>query len=61
MRLALLALQRDLDFSWVESDIDRDTALIRLYDSSVPVLQFQGKEVCHHFIDEKAIRDIVSD
>ncbi len=60
MRLALVALQKELEFEWLESDIDRDTDLIRLYDSKVPVLQYQGKEVCHYFIDEKAIREIVS-
>ena len=59
MRLALVALQKQLDFTWVESDIDRDTDLIRLYDDKVPVLQYHGKEVCHYFIDEKAIRELV--
>jgi len=59
MRLALVALQKDIDFDWAESDIDRDTNLIYLYDTLVPVLQFKGKEVCHYFIDEQAIREIV--
>ncbi len=59
MRLALVALQKNIDFDWVESDIDRDTELIYLYDTLVPVLQFEGKEVCHYFIDEQAIREIV--
>ncbi|MCK4710318.1 MAG: glutaredoxin family protein, partial [Gammaproteobacteria bacterium] len=40
MRLALVALQKQLDFEWVESDIDRDTDLILLYDTLVPVLQY---------------------
>ncbi len=59
MRRALVALQQKVDFEWDESDIDRDTDLIYLYDILVPVLQFEGKEVCHYFIDEKAIREIV--
>ena len=59
MRLALVALQQKIDFEWDESDIDRDTDLIYLYDTLVPVLQFEGKEVCHYFIDEQAIREIV--
>jgi thioredoxin reductase (NADPH) len=59
MRLALLALQRQLEFSWEEIDIDGDTALIFKYDMLVPVLEFRGKEVCHYFIDQDAIRDIV--
>lgn len=56
MRFALVELQKELDFEWIEFDIDRDTDLIRLYDSQVPVLDYQGKEVCHFFIDENAIR-----
>jgi len=59
MRLALLRLQRSLDFTWHEIDIDRDTALIRRFDVLVPVLYYQDREVCHHFIDEGAIRRAV--
>ena len=59
MRLALIKLQKKIDFDWDEIDIDRDTSLIRLYDSQVPVLEFKGQEVCHHFIDEQAIRRLI--
>lgn len=61
MRLALLALQKSLDFTWVEIDIDRETDLIRLYDSLVPVFHYQDWEVCHFFIDEAEIRRIITD
>ncbi len=57
MRLALFRLQQDMPFSWKELDIDRDKALIRQFDAYVPVLHFQGEEVCHFFIDEQAVRD----
>jgi thioredoxin reductase (NADPH) len=60
MRLALVALQKELKFSWQEIDIDRDTDLIRQFDTLVPVLQHQGEEICHYFIDEGAIRKRVS-
>lgn len=56
MRLAMIKLKRVVDFNWIEIDIDRDVDLIRLYDSQVPVLSYQGQEICHHFIDEQAIR-----
>ncbi len=56
MKLALVALQRDLDFDWQEIDIDRDTDLIRQFDTLVPVLQFDGEEVCHYFLDQEAVR-----
>jgi hypothetical protein len=55
MRLALVKLQKKVDFSWVEVDVDRDTRLIRQFDTLVPVLEFEGEEVCHYFIDEPAI------
>lgn len=61
MRLALMKLQKKIDFNWVEIDIDRDVSLIRVYDSLVPVLDYQGQEVCHHFIDEPAIRRFTGD
>jgi hypothetical protein len=49
--------QQQADFSWVEIDIDGDKDLILQFDVLVPVLYFQGKEICHHFIDEQAISD----
>ena len=60
MRLALVALQQKLDFSWEATDIDRDKALIFRYDTKVPVLEYQGREVCHYFIDQNAIQQVVS-
>ncbi len=58
MRRALQRLQKKdgISLHWQEVDIDRDTALTRRFDILVPVLYFQGSEVCHHFIDEDAIR-----
>jgi glutathione S-transferase len=60
MRLALVKLQKKVSFSWTEIDIDRDTELIFQFDTLVPVLQLDGKEVCHYFIDEKAILELIS-
>ena len=57
MLWAMNRLQRKLDFSWVEVDIDRDPELIRRFDVLVPVLYHDGTEVCHHFIDEPAITE----
>jgi hypothetical protein len=61
MRLALFKLQKQSAFDWEEVDIDRDTELIRRFDSLVPVLYYQGREVCHHFIDETALRRLLSE
>jgi hypothetical protein len=59
MRLALMKLQAGCQIDWLEIDIDRDPDLIRLYDTLVPVLTYQGKEVCHYFIDEPAIKSLI--
>lgn len=60
MRLALLKLQKQLDFNWTEIDIDRDQSLIYRFDTLVPALYFNEQEVCHHFLDEEALRALVS-
>ncbi len=60
MRLALAKLQKKVAFTWTEIDIDRDTDLIFQFDTLVPVLQLDGNEVCHYFIDEKAILELLS-
>ncbi len=60
MRLALYNLQRQQAFDWDEVDIDRDTDLIRRFDTLVPVLYHDDREVCHHFIDEPAVRDLLA-
>jgi hypothetical protein len=61
MRLALVKLARTLPLHWKEVDIDRDVALIREFDVLVPALHFEGREVCHHFINEAAIRVLLTD
>ena len=61
MRLALLRLQKSIVFSWQEVDIDRDVELIRRFDVLVPVLYYRDQEVCHHFINESAIREIIGE
>jgi hypothetical protein len=40
---------------WQEVDIDRDPALIMRFDALVPVLFFDGREICHHFLDRQAL------
>ncbi len=38
-------------------DIDSDKALHNRYNESVPVLKVADKEICHHFLDLKALRE----
>ena len=55
MRRELVRFDGLADASWLEVDIDRDPALIMRFDSLVPVLFFDGREVCHHFFDRQAL------
>jgi len=60
MRQALIKLQQQAVFDWVEVDIDRDPQLVYRFDTLVPVLYFNDHEVCHHFIDEPAILAVIA-
>ena len=56
MRKALAAFSRNHQpIEWREVDIDRDTDLIRRYDTLVPVLCLGETEICHYFFDESAL------
>jgi len=59
-RLALMQLQPELGFDTEEIDIDRDVDLIRRYDRLVPVLVREGREICHYFLDEAALRAAIA-
>lgn len=39
-------------------DIDDDPALKSEYNEWVPVLKSEDREICHHFLDLKALRDV---
>lgn len=60
MRAGLQELQSELAFRVIELDIDRDPELARRYGSLVPVLELDGREVCHYFLDVQALRDRLS-
>ncbi len=52
MLQALRGLQPSLHFELQLVDIDREPALIRLYDERVPVLCLGDTEICHYHLDE---------
>jgi len=56
MRKALVVFSRNVrPVKWREIDVDRDVDLVRLYDSKVPVICIDDDEICHYFLDEKAL------
>ena len=54
---ALECLRPELGFRLVVRDVDADEALEQRYGERVPVLvDAQGREICHYFLDESALR-----
>ncbi len=52
----LEALRSEFDFRYEVVDVDEDPALRARYNEWVPVLEVGGREICHHFLDETALR-----
>ncbi|MFT4504975.1 glutaredoxin family protein [Caballeronia sp. 15711] len=50
-----IAAEFGVAIEWI--DIDTDPALEALYDELVPVLMFDGVELCHYRLDELRVRD----
>jgi glutaredoxin len=56
MLAALEVLRGELSFEIEILDVDSDPILEREYNEFVPVLTVNGKELCHHILDESEIR-----
>jgi glutaredoxin len=53
----LRRLQRELDFSLTERDIDGDETLQRAYFERIPVIALDGEELFDFFVDETVLRE----
>lgn len=40
-------------------DVDSDAALDARYGERIPVLEFQGRELCHHRLDPEKVREVL--
>lgn len=57
MLAALQPLAGELEFEVSVVDVDSDPELEARYGELVPVLEdAQGREICHYFLDEPALR-----
>lgn len=56
MLAALEPLRSEFDFTVTVVDVDADPALEAKYDELVPVLEAEGCELCHYFLDIDAVR-----
>lgn len=56
MLAALQALRGEFSFEVEVLDVDADPALEAKYDELVPVLEADGQELCHYFLDVEKVR-----
>jgi glutaredoxin len=54
---ALGRLQAELDFVVDERDITSDESLHRAYFERIPVVVFDGEELCEYVVHEKLVRE----
>lgn len=57
MLAALEGLRGEYAFSVDIVDVDADPALEAKYGELVPVLEADGRELCHYFLDVATVRD----
>lgn len=60
MLAALEALRGEHSFSVEVIDVDSNPALEAKYDELVPVLEAEGRELCHYFLDVAKVREYLS-
>ena len=57
MLAALEVLRGEFSFALEVIDVDADPALEAKYDELVPVLEADGRELCHYFLDVPKVRE----
>lgn len=58
--VALAPILADTGATLDEVDIEQDDALHRAHLERIPVILVDGREVCHFFVDESAVRGALS-
>ena len=61
MEEGVLGLQIELRFALEVLDVDADPELETRFNERVPVLECDGKELCHYVLDAAAVRAYLSD
>jgi hypothetical protein len=57
MLAALESLRGEFDFATEVIDVDADPVLEAKYNALVPVLEADGRELCHYFLDVAKVRE----
>lgn len=61
MLLELQRHQAELGYSLETVDITGQPALESRYGTKVPVLTLDGREICHYFLDEVALKQCIGE
>ena len=61
MKSQLHSFLDDAGFSFTEIFIDEDPSLEQQYGTLVPVLKAGEREICHYFLDLKALQQYMSE
>ncbi len=56
----LRQLQQAHDFTILEVDVDSSPPLIERYGSQVPVVTCADEQICHYFLDQAAILQMLA-
>ena len=57
----LYQLQQAHNFSILEIDVDSSPQLIDQYGSQVPVVTCGERQICHYFLDQAAVLQVLAD
>ena len=60
MLLQLIQLQQMHDFKITEVDVDSSPQLIEQYGSQVPVVTCGDQQLCHYFLDQAAVMQVLT-
>jgi len=60
MLVALEELLGEFSFTVQVLDVDADRGLEEKYGELVPVLELEGKELCHYFLDAAKVREVLA-
>lgn len=56
----LVQLQGTYAFEILPIDVDSDPKLVKQFGTEVPVVMYGDNKVCHYFLDEAAVKQILS-
>lgn len=60
MLAALEELRGEYSFTVEVLDVDADSFLEEKYGELVPLLELEGQELCHYFLDAAKVREVLA-